>query len=271
MFLSFHQSVPLLTQPSILPPSILQNSHLSSHARESPFHQSGREGRGGGDRQLTSLPITLLPSPSTRPLASLVLGEVVTLRQVAWVVFGCVSCASCTNSCTSCVIVHRTLVVWVDWVAEYVWAAFTQCWMLTILIVTIMIIIVIVMIIDRSKVVLGGQYTQGWSMRARRRVDDAPPSSSSSSSLSRVICKTKKKMIIDCFKLKRNRPHSDLCNQSERKKPSVGECQDLATSDGSNDHDPDAQLLVVFCFLDALAYLGLGPVSAKWFSNSFSF
>ena len=63
VFLSFHQSVPLLTQPSILPPSILQNSHLSSHARESPFHQSGREGRGGGDRQLTSLPITLLPSP----------------------------------------------------------------------------------------------------------------------------------------------------------------------------------------------------------------
>ena len=106
-------------------------------------------------------------------------------------------------------------------------------------------------------------------MRARRRVDDAPPSSSSSSSLSRVICTTKKKMIIDCFKVKRNRPHSDLCNQSERKKPSVGECQDLATSDGSNDHDPDAQLLVVFCFLDALAYLGLGPV--KLFSSSFNF
>ena len=84
-------------------------------------------------------------------------------------------------------------------------------------------------------------------MRARRRVDDAPPSSSSSSSLSRV-CTTKKKLIIDCFKVKRNRPHSDLSNQSERKKPSVGECQDLATSDGSNDHDPDAQLLVDSAF-----------------------
>ena len=58
----------------------------------------------------------------------------------------------------------------------------------------------------------------------------------------------KKRMIIDCFIVKRNRPHSELCNQSERKKPSVGECQDLATSDGSNDHDPDAQLLVDSAF-----------------------